>query len=247
MPGSNNIKGQIFERLTVLERLPSQKDKNGKSRSLWLCQCSCGNSIQVILKYLRNGHVKSCGCLKRDKMRTLGRRNRSDLVGQVFGKLSVLKQAPNYTSASGKVYIRWVCRCECGNIKEVTTGGLKSGTKSCGCLKLESRTGLSGEESPAWKGGKYLNTAGYVMVRLIDHPRSGQNGYVLEHILVMEKQLSRNLRPKETVHHINGVKNDNRPENLELWSSSQPSGQRMADKIKWAKEILQLEEDLCMI
>jgi len=58
----------------------------------------------------------------------------------------------------------------------------------------------------------------------------------------MEEVLGRPLRTGETVHHKNGVRDDNRPENLELWSTAQPYGQRVADKILYAKEILSLYE-----
>lgn len=54
----------------------------------------------------------------------------------------------------------------------------------------------------------------------------------------MEQQIGRKLLPDETVHHKNGVRDDNRPENLELWSSSHPTGQRVSDKVEWAKMIL---------
>lgn len=60
----------------------------------------------------------------------------------------------------------------------------------------------------------------------------------LEHRLVMEHMLGRALYPDETVHHRNGVRSDNRPENLELWSSWQPRGQRVEDKVAWAREVL---------
>lgn len=58
----------------------------------------------------------------------------------------------------------------------------------------------------------------------------------------MEQHIGRKLLPEETVHHINGDRLDNRIENLELWSSNHPSGQRVADKVDWAKRLLALYE-----
>lgn len=89
-----------------------------------------------------------------------------------------------------------------------------------------------------------VTNTGYINVYEPEHPNAAGNGFVLEHRKVMSDYLGRALLPNETVHHLNGDRTDNRIENLELWSSAQPSGQRIKDKVKWAKEILALYEPI---
>ena len=98
--------------------------------------------------------------------------------------------------------------------------------------------GQAGPANHHWKGGKTRHHDGYLMVRLPAHPRARTAGYVFEHILVMEALLGRHLCLDESVHHRNGVRDDNRVENLELWVRAQPSGIRMEDAVAWAREIL---------
>lgn len=66
---------------------------------------------------------------------------------------------------------------------------------------------------------------------------------VLEHRHVMEQHIGRTLLPNETVHHKNGNRQDNSIENLELWTSNHPSGQRVSDLLKWAHDIIELYGD----
>ncbi len=78
----------------------------------------------------------------------------------------------------------------------------------------------------------------YKLIYKPGHPNSHKNGEIAEHRWVMSEFLGRPLMPSENVHHKNGLKSDNRIENLELWVRSQPPGQRVKDKVEWALELL---------
>ena len=102
------------------------------------------------------------------------------------------------------------------------------------CIKCKR-----GENNPLWKGGRWKDTYGYVHV--IGRPGEAgltKNNYIMEHRRVMQDALGRPLLKWETVHHKNGKRDDNRLENLELWASRQPQGQRVQDLVQWAREIL---------
>ena len=77
---------------------------------------------------------------------------------------------------------------------------------------------MSGKNNHAWKGGKRKHTEGYTEIKVPrEHPFCNSGGYILEHRYVMEKHLKRYLKLKERVHHLNGVRTDNRIENLILF------------------------------
>ena len=106
--------------------------------SYWWCQCSCGSPEQQVL----GGNLKS----KKSKRCKFCSGKAQDMTGEVFGRLTVIRQAPSqkYNSPDGKwAYTRvmWVCKCSCGNPEEVVVSGdhlRNQGTESCGCLRSEA-------------------------------------------------------------------------------------------------------------
>lgn len=117
MPAFIDLIGQTFNKLTVLRRAAPRNDR----RTWWVCQCECGNICEVRGDHLKSGNTKDCG-----------HKNRS-LVGERFGKLSVIKETNKRTANQEKI---WECLCDCGQITYVNTASLKNGhTRSCGCVQ----------------------------------------------------------------------------------------------------------------
>lgn len=112
-----------------------------------------------------------------------------------------------------------------------TSCGELSNRKHKKCINCHNG---AGPESPSWKGGKTRHQKGYIRSWVPG------KGYVFEHVTVMEDMIGRPLLEGENVHHKNGIKDDNRPKNLELWTRPQPAGIRVEDAIEHAVEVLQL-------
>ena len=90
-------------------------------------------------------------------------------------------------------------------------------------------------------GGRWVDPKGYFWIKcpVPGHPNAKRSGgWIAEHVWVMSQMIGRPLRPGETVHHRNLIRSDNRPSNLELWTSHQPRGARVPDMLAWCRWFL---------
>lgn len=107
--------------------------------------------------------------------------------------------------------------------------------------KYHSRECMHAHRRAQAIGSTYKNPQGYIVEFQPDSPMAQPStGNLFQHRRVLAEKIGRPLEPHENPHHKNGIKDDNRPENLELWSTSQPAGQSVVDKIAWAKEFCAL-------
>ena len=130
-----------------------------------------------------------------------------DLTGERFGRLLV-----ECLSHRGASSLYWWCKCDCGVRKVISGRSMKSGTvRSCCCLQRETAA-LVGKSQV--KTGKTL-CQGYVIIS------AGPNAGRREHRIIAEAKIGRPLEADEVVHHINEIKTDNRPENLDVIKRSE--------------------------
>ena len=124
--------GNVYGYLTVIARA----ENTNAGRAQWLCKCKCGNEVVVLGKNLRNGGTKSCGCYQKERAAQSNMARVGSLVGQRFGKLTVLNEAGFITHSSGKRSRIYNCLCDCGNVCQIQHQYLAYGdTTSCGCLR----------------------------------------------------------------------------------------------------------------
>lgn len=131
-----NLIGQKFDKLTVL-KIDETKPRGSGREIWWVCECDCGGNISVPASRLIGGITRSCGCLSKNPRRII------DLVGTVFGKLTVLSRDMTRPTGQNKPAY-WLCKCSCGEICSVRSDHLRGGTTtSCGCINSKGEFNIS--------------------------------------------------------------------------------------------------------
>lgn len=145
-----------------------------------------------------------------------------------MSKLSKYTELRDKNWLKQKYEVEKLSTVQIANLVGSTPGNVASHLKHAGISSRSSKDGLRarfpegrfGEQAARWTGGKTI-VNNYVAIYAPEHPRGGTTKRVFEHILVAEKTLGRYLEKDEVVHHINGDKQDNRPENLEVCKRSE--------------------------
>jgi len=190
------------------------------------CQ-NCGNKFTMMKAYLtayrkkygRNPKYCSLQCSNEGRRKTADERNKFTCAH--CGKVEIRNR---YTTAFRIYRDQKYCSQECKSAAQ----------------EIKARDRFNSGDI-----GRHVKRHGYVFLSLpaLVSP-TGKKTEMSEHRYVMAKHLERDLFPEETVHHINGIRSDNRIENLELFSSRHGPGQRVIDKLRFAVEMIQLYPEL---
>jgi DNA-binding CsgD family transcriptional regulator len=151
-----------------------------------------------------------------------------------------------------KLYEQGLSSLDIGKKLNITSGAVTIHLRKAGVVRSLSEAGklavkqgkrnLTGSANGNWKGGRYIEKDGYVKVKSYDHPRGQKSQhYVLEHILVWERVHKRFLPDGWVIHHINGVKTDNRPSNLLAVPTQNHDKLALLHEVQ--KRVRELEED----
>ncbi len=198
---------------------------NRRRRDIEPKTCACGRSFVPVAPRIRFCSLR-CGVRFGGRIRE----KRCPQCPAVFETKSAIQVYCSLRCQREARCARTVRFCEaCGTPYHGIDIRRRFCSRNCAVLNANRQRG---ERAYNWKGGRTLTspTNGYVRVRAPDHPRARKaSPYVLEHLLVMERLLGRYLLPHERVHHKNGRRDDNRPENLELWKMKDPPGVRASD------------------
>lgn len=144
--------GEKYGLLTIIKEVPQPENRKTKSK-YYLCSCECGKEKIADRKGLISGGVKSCGCLRAQRV---SQAVTIDITGQRFGKLLVLHKI-DYRNTPDKSEAMWYCQCDCGNTTSVRGTSLREGaTKSCGCLQRETASQLSAKNEVGNRYGRLL-------------------------------------------------------------------------------------------
>lgn len=217
--GINAGRGLVCVRCSVRRRMPL--------KVILTCE-TCGKQFELYpsraTKRKRYFCSRACrGVSQRTVLPRITRTGVPPVVGEIRSGKDIGRGKLGRTSK--QAYSWQPCKM-CGKARWISHRWFLIG-KSKICQRCYHNNHLTKENHPGWKGGRYTRPDGHVMVHVdrSDQPwfkmvgyesKTQDYGYILEHRLVMAKYLGRVLSQKEVVHHRNGVKDDNRIENLEV-------------------------------